>query len=374
MKIMLAVTNMTSANGGVTTHIVDLCREFSARKIQVILVSDDENCDYIDKINALKNDYFKFYPVSMSAIQSNPKRLFECTKSICKIIKEENIDIMHVHSQSLCVVGALVKMKTGVPYLWTNHIDAIDKPKLFKKILNALRFPIISVSTDLKQMLIKDYGIKEKRISVVNNGIHIAGLTDLSEDEKNKLNEKFHTENKYVIGLLARVHIAKGHMFLLKAVDKIQKNTDIKNIKILIAGKVYDSEKKYLEEILAYAKEHNIDLEYLGFQRPRDVFGICDVSVLPSIYEGFGLTVIESLAMDCPVIRSNTPGWQDMKDITLVFEKANVDELAELILYAYNNTDAMNELKEKGKKKTFEKFTIEAQAEETLNVYSRFLK
>lgn len=376
MNIMIAVTNISSAYGGVTTHIIDLCRELSSRNINTILVAEDKDCDYIDKINELKNDFFKFYSVPMGAIQSNPKRLLECTRTICKIIKTENIDIMHVHSQSLCVVGALVKLKTGVPYIWTNHVDAADiaNPRLFKKILKVLRFPIISVSTDLKKMLINDYDVKEKRISVVNNGIDIGRFDELSDEEKIELKRKYGCEGKYVIGLLARINRDKGHIYLLKALDQIQRTANISNIKVLIAGKVHENEKGYLEEIQSYAKDHNIDMLFLGFSNPRDVFGICDISVLPSMNEGFPLTVIESLAMGCPVIRSNTPGWEDTKEIALVFEKANVDKLAEYISYAYNNPDVMNKMSEEGRKKVFERFTIKIQVDETLKVYSKYLK
>lgn len=66
---------------------------------------------------------------------------------------------------------------------------------------------------------------------------------------------------------------------------------------------------------------HNIDMDFFKFQDLRNVFGICEISVLPSIYGGFALTCLEFLAMGCPVIRSNTPGWSDRFEITRIFEK-----------------------------------------------------
>lgn len=119
---------------------------------------------------------------------------------------------------------------------------------------------------------------------------------------------------------------------------------------------------------------HHIDMEFLGFQDPRNVFGICDISVLPSIYEGFSLTCLESLAMGCPVIRSNTPGWSDMFEITRVFEKKNVDELTRHLLFAYYNREEMKKMGEAGKRKVEEQFTIGHQTEETIVVYKRYVK
>lgn len=54
MNILLAVTNITAANGGVTTHIIDLCRELCRREHKVVLLSDENNCDYQKGIEALK--------------------------------------------------------------------------------------------------------------------------------------------------------------------------------------------------------------------------------------------------------------------------------------------------------------------------------
>ena len=218
-------------------------------------------------------------------------------------------------------------------------------------------------------MLINEYGVKENRITVVNNGINLDKFSPLTEEEINNLKKEYECENKYVIGLLARMSYGKGHMYLLEAVNKMQNENNIKDIKVLIAGKLH--KREYLDKLLTYSAEHNIDVKYLGFRKPRGVFGICDISTLPSIYEGFGLTVIESLAMSCPVIRSDTPGWADTKDIALIFKKGDVDGLAKHLIYAYNNRAAMQEMGKKGQKAVFDKFTIEKQVESTMEVYNK---
>lgn len=375
MNIMLAVTNMTAANGGVTTHIVDLCRELAQRQVKVFLVSDSQDCDYWDKINELeKLEYFTFCAINMEKIQSDPKHFMECTKQICKIVRREKIDLIHAHSQSLCLVAALVKVMTGTPYIWTNHIDEMANPKLFRKVLKFLQFPIISVSTDLKMMLTDEYGVSGKRITVVNNGINTSNFYPLPEEEKTLLKAQYlgKSEEKYIVSILARMSRAKGHMYLLEAINSLQQSEGIDNIQVLIAGKLY--ERGYWDNLCKYAQEHGINVKFLGFQNPREIFGISDISVLPSIYEGFGLTVIESLAMGCPVIRSDTPGWMDTKGIALVFNKKNVEDLEEKLLYAYRNKEKMKEMGLVGREVVLSKFTIQAQVENTMNVYQRYIK
>lgn len=310
----------------------------------------------------------------MAGIQSNPKRLLSAVNFVSRIVRKEKIEIIHAHSQSLCIIGACVKARTGVPYIWTNHIDEMANPKLFGKILRLLHFPIISVSSDLKQMLIKEFKVNENRITVVNNGINPENFPPLDDSEKAELRQKFDCEGKYTIGLLARMSYGKGHMYLLEAVNKLQKEKGVSNIKVLIAGKLHEGEKDYLKSLQNFADVHQVDMEFLGFQNPRDVFGICNVSTLPSIFEGFPLTVIESLIMACPVIRSDTPGWMDTKDISLVFKKRDVDGFAEHLYYAYTHPQEMKNMGRKGQETVLSRFTIKNQVDQTIDVYLKYMK
>ena len=375
INIIIAVTNISIGNGGVSTHIVDMCRELLLRKHKVILVSDPEHCDYYNRIEEFNHmEGFKFVPVKLNGFLSSPTSLFKVTNTFIKIARQEKADIAHMHSQSLCIVGALMKAATGTPFLWTNHIDEIWKPKLFKVVLKTFHFPIISVSSDLKRMLIEQYGVKANRITVVNNGIDITKFSPLTVNEKQELIEKYDCNGKYVIGILARMSYGKGHKYLLEAVDKLQTKNKLSNLKVLIAGKIHESEIGYYQSLDLFAKEHSIDTEFIGFQNPRDIFGICNISVLPSIYEGFALTAVESLIMGCPVIRSDTPGWSDMQDITLVFHKKNVEGLKQHLLYSYTHQTEMINMGLKGKSIVEEKFTIGIQVEKTLDVYQKYSK
>lgn len=368
MNILITVTNMTIANGGVNTHIIDLCDGLLKFGERVVLVTDENQCDYKETINCLRTrNKFVYVSMDMRGIQSNPRKILDLSKKICDIVKEYDIDLIHTHSQSLCLVAEMVKLRTKIPFIWTNHIDAIANPIVFKKVLQIFRFSIISVSTDLKNMLIKDYRISEKRIFIINNGINLEHFEQLPADKIARLKNEWECNDKYVIGILARMVPIKGHRYLIKAISLIQRRNKIADIKLLIAGKAYDEE--YLEEILFYCKENNIDVKYVGFQKPRNFFGVCNISVLPSVLEGFGLTVLESLAMECPVIRSDTPGYLDTKEITRVFKKEDIEGLADHLLYAYKNKKEMKKIAELGKIIVQEKFTIENQVRETMKAY-----
>lgn len=134
---------------------------------------------------------------------------------------------------------------------------------------------------------------------------------------------------------------------------------------------MYD--EAYLQEFLQYSKENDIDMRYVEFQNPRDFFGICDISVLTFVLEGFGLTVLESLAMGCPVVRTDTLGYSDTKEIIYVFEKEDVEGLAQYLVNAYKNQDEIQKMAKLGRKTVQERFTIENQVKETIKVYKNVI-
>lgn len=77
-------------------------------------------------------------------------KLVKTIFKVKRIVKDNRIDVMHMYSQSFCVIGGAIKVMTGIPYIWTNHIDETANSALFKKIINGLHFSVIPVSTDLK--------------------------------------------------------------------------------------------------------------------------------------------------------------------------------------------------------------------------------
>ena len=369
---MIAVTQLQASNGGVTTHVLDLCEELLKRHHRVVLVADDEGIDYRARVEVLQAwQTFRFYPVKILGMQKDFRQVLKTSLEMRSIARRHKIKIIHTHGQALCIACQLVKMTTGIPYVWTNHIDEMAQPQLFAKILKVLHFPIISVSTDLKNYLVSEFGVNPKRITVVTNGIALEAFDPLTEDEKKTLREKFNPEGKYLVSLLARMSYGKGHKYLLEAIRRLQDEKGISDIRLLVAGKLY--EPQYLDGLIKTAQKNHIDMEFLGFQSPREIFGISDVAILPSLYEGFPLTVIEALVMGCPVIRSDTPGWYDTQAYCLTFPKKDTARLTEHLLYFYEHRDEAARMGAAGQRAVREHYTIGRQVDETVAVYKRIL-
>jgi glycosyltransferase involved in cell wall biosynthesis len=324
LNILFLVRDMKYSNGGVCTHILALSRELIFSKNNIYLISDGSDYD-----NEIKNIGIKYIDnIKISKVKKNPLIFIKVYNSIKKVCKNEKIDIIHVHTQSALPIAFLIKKKLNIPYIWTNHINDIPKPKILKLFHSLFKFPIISVSISLKQDLINRFSIDEKYITVIPNGIELNNFSSLSYNEEKQFKIKYRIDDDYFnICILSRVARTKGHDILVKAINNVQKSLhDKKKIKLTIAGSIIDT-NWFQTEVVDYSKNNDILINYVGFASAREIFGICDLSVLPSRMEGFGMVCIESLAMKCPVIRSNSPGWEEMHEFCDV---SRIDDIASL--------------------------------------------
>lgn len=370
MNVCICVTRLNYGMGGVSTHILDLCRQYaemdSIQKV-VVCCGDGEHLPTLVTIPKVQ-----YVEVPFKKFGMNPKGIVAAYKALWGAIRNGKIDIIHAHSQSVLPAAHLIKMLHGIPYVWTNHINLIPNPKLFKIMCATMRFPVISVSQELQGMMIEEFKCPKKNCYVVNNGTDLSRLTPLTAEEKKSLDQQYHIDRAktpYVICLLSRIIRGKGQMILLEAINMLKEKD---RIKVLLAGHAYPPEQPFKDSLIKYSKENGIDTEFLEYSNPRDVFGASDLFALPSFREGFPLVVIEALAMGCAVVRSRTPGWQEMQEWTEVVEIQDVAGLAEKIHHIIQN-DFNKEKTQAGMEAVRLYFTKQKTAENTMKVYEKVI-
>lgn len=368
MNIMIAATQLYKSNGGVCTHIIDLCKALTKTE-KVVLVAD--GTDFANQINSIPG--LIYVEVPFYQIDQDKKAIFKCYKAMRLLCKEHKVDIIHVHGQRVIPIAWMLKMTRRIPFVWTNHINAIPQPDLLAKMWRLMRFPIISVSASLKNQLVTELKVKEDKITVINNGVDISTLQPLTDGEKAECRKRFCVKpDAYVISEVARISYVKGQHLLVRAVDALnKKNLGIK-IQILLAGA--GDMAWFQHDVMDYVTENNVDCSHIGFCNPRDVYGISDLAVLPTKYEGFLLSSVEAMAVGCPVLRSKSPGSDEMKEIVRLCEIDDLESLTNELEYAITHREEMRHMAKKGQQMARECFTKEVMCEETLRVYQRIVK
>lgn len=205
---------------------------------------------------------------------------------------------------------------------------------------------VLAISENTKKDIIRIFNIPTEKINVVYCGV--------SEDffPINDENVQRETKNKYCGGKefilsVGTLNPRKNFIKLIEAFAVVRKNIDIK---LVIAGK-----KGWLfEEIYSKVKELNIQNDVIIANAVNDkelnmLYNSCSVFVFPSLYEGFGIPIIEAFACGAPVCASNASSVPEVAgDAALYFDPNNAEEMADCIVKILKNKTLRDEFIKKG--------------------------
>jgi glycosyltransferase involved in cell wall biosynthesis len=228
---------------------------------------------------------------------------------IRKYVKESNVDIVNVHGY---IAGYIVRiaccgLKTKV--VWTMHVNVLDVPSIgkVKRIIRSkiegelnrfLTNEVVCVAEELKHVVEKQR--IRTPISVVYNGIDVSAFSDTHK----KTSFYVRRDNELVLGFVSRLSTQKGINYLLKLAVVLREEKV--NYKMLIVG---DGDQKSFIE--SYIKKNQLEknVTLYGFQKDvNNVLDSIDVLLLPSLFEGFPMIILEALCSKTPVIASNVNG------------------------------------------------------------------
>jgi glycosyltransferase EpsF len=305
IKVLHIFKNMN--RGGAETFIMNVFRNIDREKIQFdFLCTSNEEGSYFNEIRNLGgNIYTISYP-------SN-KHLIRNIKEIVEVIKKNGgYDVIHIPLMFYSSVVCLAAWISRVPKIIVHSHNASESQKntIFRKIYRLISRIIINIfATDkmscgekARDFLFGNAEKIKKQTIIINNAIDVDKFKNVTTQEVNKLKEELNiVMEELIIGNVARFSEQKNHLFFLKLAKYFKKNNI--NAKIILVG---DGELK--EEFEEQIRKENI-IEYFilaGIRTDIQIFmNMFDVFLMPSLYEGFPVTVVESLASGTPCILSN---------------------------------------------------------------------
>ncbi|MBD7913653.1 glycosyltransferase [Clostridium sp. Sa3CUN1] len=320
------------------------------------------NFEIEDGLKTYRYKNYNFLPKNPKMFNVFNKRLEKLYKEIVK--KEGQVDIIHCHSSFWAgISAAYIAKKYGIPLIITEHsslktaiyIKDSYKPYIKESYLSA--DTLISVGNGLKKEIQEITGRRD--IKVIHNLIPV---------------ENFYISNnknsKFTFFSLAFLEGEKGFDILLKAFSKYFKNS---KTRLLIGGD--GSQKSFLINL---TKELEIEsqVEFLGRLSREEVakyMSLCDLFVLPSKYETFGVVYIEALASGKPIIGAFNGGAEDIinKNNGLIVKVNDVDALGIAMKNIKENIKSYNS--DKIRSECIERFSKKKIIDEILEVYNEVL-
>ena len=250
-----------------------------------------------------------------------------------------------------------------IPFLVKKYYQTYV-PKYLKKSNQ-----VISVSNATKEDIIKQYQISSEKISVVHNG-NRDGFFKIEKEQKKAIRIKYSQGCKYFF-YLGAVHPRKNLERLILAFDLFKQNKDT-DVKLLIGGRL----AWQTDRVRGIFKQsvHKNDINFLGFIPEEDlpkIMGAALAMVYVSLFEGFGLPILEAMYAEVPVITSNVSAMPEVAgDAALLVDPQSVGEIVLAMEKIYEKKSLRKKLVETGKIQR-ELFNWDHAAEQTYAVLKK---
>lgn len=314
------------------------------------------------------------------------------------INRKSDFDIIFVHTPITGFLVAIFNKKLRQKMIYISHTNlwATDSKsltfyyKIFSKVESYLMRNVrnvVALNEIFRRKFIAEANVKEESVAVISNGVDLEIFRPNIDTQDIK--ERYKTFGKFTVLFVGRISKVKGIDYLIQAFDIIVNRLGYKNVVLLLVGPFLAYGINTPKNSGAFEEFNTIQdmikkfklQEYIQFVGPVDHFNelgkfyaVCDVFVLPSLEESFGLVVTEAMACGKPVIGTNIPGVSsqiiDGHNGFLV-EKANENKLADKIKFFIDNPDMVKSMGIKSRIIAEEKFGWEKISEKLLRNYEQ---
>ncbi|PIU78054.1 MAG: hypothetical protein COZ28_00580 [Candidatus Moranbacteria bacterium CG_4_10_14_3_um_filter_44_15] len=228
---------------------------------------------------------------------------------------------------------------------------------------------IITVSQSEQEQIINFYKIQPEKIDFVYNGVDYENFAkEFSEEEKEKVRQKYNLPQKFLL-YIGTFQPRKNIPVLIEAIKSL-------DIKLILAGN--RNARNFDKKINEVIEKNNFQNKVIfpGWIDEEDkpaLLQIADCFVFPSLYEGFGIPIVEAMAAGTPVISSNKTSLPEVgKDGALFCDPKNTDEFSKRIYQAIADENLKADIIKRGSE-IAKLYSWQKTAEKTLNMYKSLM-
>lgn len=279
--------------GGAETMVMNLYRAFDKNLCQMdfIVHAEFEN-DYRDEAKKLG---------AQIILLPRPGKigLFKYVITLKSAIKKHGYyDVIHIHTNYQAFLGVIAAKILGCRNIFV-HSHTTSFSKIFL-LVNRSIFKICKVKRVACGIKAGISFFGKEKFFVINNAIDYR-LFEPHKEQQKELKQQFGFKNKKIIGHIGSFTYPKNHKFILDIANILKKEN--KSVKILLFG-----EGPLEEEIKKEVENFKLE-EYIEFMGTTSeaykMYRMFDIFILPSLYEGFPVTLVESQVEEIPTIVSD---------------------------------------------------------------------
>lgn len=223
------------------------------------------------------------------------------------LFRRRQIDVVHSHEFTMAVYGAAGARLARVPHVITMHGNQKMTGALRRRIAVRWAFrsssAAVAVSNDTKRTLDHDLGLPEDAVTVVPNGVPVRPGNAAGVRTELQLRD-----DEVLLVAVGNLLTRKGHIVLLRALAQLEDEGIDVPWRLAIAGGRGGEEQQALEQFIGDRQWHNRAHILLHRNDIPDLQAAADIFVMPSLWEGLPLAVLEAMHAGNPVIASATSG------------------------------------------------------------------
>lgn len=334
----ITVALLWSKYSGNVTSVNDLVLGFDKERFNVIFIYLR---GYGDEKNLLKEAGYEVFYLS------NTERIntfrFSILFKLVRILKEQNVDIIHCHAHKSTVYGTVAAVLAKTPVVMA-HVHGLGRSRNFRrKLMNFLLFKkinrIVPVAESVREDVLKNnWSVPEEKISVLENSIDYGRFADVSiskEDAKRILGLP---SDAFVFGTIGRLAPTKGLLYLIEAFPKVKEQKPSAHLVLFGDGPCRAEIEQQASNMSCRDSIH-----FLGHRdNIEQLLRGMDVFVLSSVAEGMPRAILEVMAAGIPCIATEVGGIPEIisgNNVGVLVPPKDSEALAEAMINIANIPD-----------------------------------
>lgn len=239
------------------------------------------------------------------------------------------------------------------------------------KTASQLSDHIIAISNSGKSEIISFLHIPEQKVSVVYHGFNTKRFSQ-GEVEKDHTFDESRIPADYFF-FIGTDYPHKNLLVLLRSLEIVLKKIPTASL-VVVGASYYGSPQIEVQKKLESLGDRVVQLGHVPDEALPSLYHHAKALIFPSLYEGFGLPILEAMAFDTPVIAANCTSVPEVcGDAALLFDGYDVNQLADYMIRIWFDNDLRNQLIEAGRKNV-EKFNWAKTARQTIKAYQQAIQ
>ena len=372
--------------GGISPHIYFLSKHLAKQNIKVYVVTCDfpgaPSHEVIDGVEVFRIDSYKSpspdFGTWVYLMNMNMQRE---TAALMKKIGNK-IDVIHAHDWLVADAGIGLKHVFRKPLLVTMHSTEMGRRNglhtTAEKMIHETEawltyeaWKVICCSDYMINHVKYVFGLPNDKLVMVPNGVNTHNYD--GEFDSAEFRSRFALPEEKIVLFVGRLVYEKGIHIFINAVPKILSKV---NAKFIIVGSGYMKEQ-LLNIVCSMGLEHKVLFQgFLDEPSLLKLQRVADVSVVPSLFEPFGIVALEAMAAKSPVVVSDTGGLSEIVEHDVTGVKVypnNPDSLAWGITKVLLDADFARYVRENAYERVLQRYDWEKIAQQTRRIYEGVL-